>query len=214
MSEEESCRNFVTKTSCPLCHKELIINWQGDDIPYFGEVMHISSICECSFKFADTLILSQRDPMRYALEVDGLEDLNSRVVRSTSGTIRIPELGIDVEPGSISDSYVTNVEGVLDRILNVVNTAIKWSEQEGDEEKLSKGLEIQQVLTDVIEGKRSLTVVIEDPFGNSAIISDKVKSTVLSPEDAEQLKTGMIVFDANGSDVELDAADSEHSLTD
>ncbi len=214
MSEEESCRNFSTKTHCPLCHKELIINWQGDDIPYFGEVMHIASLCDCGFRFADTMILSQRDSMRFELKVDGLDDLNSRVIRSTSGTIRIPELGIDVEPGSISDSYVTNVEGVLDRILQVVISATRWAEQEGDEEKRSKGEEIQQILVDAIDGKSSLTVLIEDPFGNSAIISDKVKSVVLSPEEAEQLKTGMIVFDSESSDVELDASDSEYGLTD
>jgi len=81
-----------------------------------------------------------------------------------------------------------------------------------DEEKHSKGLEIQKSLEEAIEGKRSLTVIIEDPFGNSAIISDKAKSRVLSSEELEHLKTGMIVFDVNSSEMELDASDSEHQL--
>jgi ZPR1-related zinc finger protein len=187
-----------------------VIKWQGDEIPFFGEVMYITALCKCSFRFADTIILSQKEPMRYELKVEGLKDLNSRVVRSTSGTIRIPELGIDVEPGSISDSYITNIEGVLDRIYKVVVTATKWSVD--DEEKHSKGLEIQKSLEEAIEGKRSLTVIIEDPFGNSAIISDKAKSRVLSSEELEHLKTGMIVFDVNSSEMELDASDSEHQL--
>lgn len=214
MSENNSSHNFVTRTTCPLCHEELIINWQGDEIPYFGEVMHITAACDCSFRFADTLILSQKEPMRYELLVEDIEDLNSRVVRSTSGSIRIPELGIDVEPGSVSDSYVTNIEGVLDRILKVVITATKWSESDGDEERYTRGLEVQKALEEVIEGQRPITVIVEDPFGNSAIISDKVKSCVLSPEEAGCLKTGMIVFDTGSSDVELDASDSEHRLTD
>ncbi|WP_394348046.1 ZPR1 zinc finger domain-containing protein [Methanolobus vulcani] len=212
MSENDSCQKFVTRTSCPLCREELIISWQSDEIPYFGEVMYITASCSCSFRFADTLILTQKEPMRYELLVEGLEDLNSRVVRSTSGTIRIPELGIDVEPGSISESYITNIEGILDRILNVVITATKWCED--DEEKRLRGLEVQEVLKGAIEGQRSITVVIEDPFGNSAIISEKVKSSVLAPEEAGCLKTGMIVFDTNSSEMELDASDSEHSLTD
>jgi zinc finger protein len=212
LSENESGQNFVTKTSCPLCHEELIISWQSDEIPYFGEVMYITAACDCSFRFADTLILSQKEPMRYELLVEGLEDLNSRVVRSTSGTIRIPELGIDVEPGSISDSYVTNIEGILDRILNVVITATKWCED--DEERYKRGLEVQKSLEDVMEGQRPITVIIEDPFGNSAIISDKVKSCVLDAEEAGSLKTGMIVFDTNSSEMELDASDSEHRLID
>lgn len=156
------------------------------------------------------MILSQKEPMRYVLKVEGLEDLNSRVIRSTSGTIRIPELGIDVEPGSISDSYITNIEGVLDKIYNVVITATKWSVD--DEEKYSRGLELQKALEETIEGKRTLTVIMEDPFGNSAIISDKAKSYALSPEDSEQLKTGMIVFDMDSSEMELDASDCEHQL--
>lgn len=210
MNGRESCQSFETRTSCPLCHEDLVIKWQGDDIPYFGEVMHITALCKCSFRFADTLILSQKEPMRYVLKVEGPEDLNSRVVRSTSGTIHIPELGIDVEPGSISDSYITNIEGVLDRIYNVVITATKWSVD--DEEKHSRGLEVQKALEEAIEGKRTLTVIIEDPFGNSAIISDKAESCALSPEDSANLKTGMIVFDMNSSEMELDASDSEHQL--
>lgn len=212
MSENQSGQNFVTKTSCPLCHEELVISWQSDEIPYFGEVMYITAACDCSFRFADTLILTQKEPMRYELLVEGLEDLNSRVVRSTSGTIRIPELGIDVEPGSISESYITNIEGILDRILNVVVTATRWCED--DEEKRLRGLEVQEFLKEAIEGQRPITVVVEDPFGNSAIISDKVKSCVLAAEEAGCLKTGMIVFDANSSEMELDASDSEHRLID
>ena len=202
----------MTRTSCPLCHEELIINWQGDDIPYFGEVMHISSRCECGFRFTDTLILAQRDPVRYELRLECMEDLNSRVVRSTSGTIRIPELGIAVEPGSVSESYITNVEGVLDRILNVVMTATNWSVEEP--EKYSLGLDIQQALRDAMDGKKELTLIIEDPLGNSAIISEKAKCRQLTPEEAEHLKTGMIVFDTSSSVMEVDACDPDHSITD
>jgi zinc finger protein len=212
LSEDTACHSFVTRTSCPLCHEELIINWQGDDIPYFGEVMHISSRCECGFRFTDTLILEQRDPVRYELRLECMGDLNSRVVRSTSGTIRIPELGIDVEPGSISESYITNVEGVLDRILNVVMTATNWSVEEP--EKYSLGLDIQQALRDAMDGKKELTLIIEDPLGNSAIISEKAKCRHLTPEEAEHLKTGMIVFDTSSSVMEVDACDPDHSITD
>ncbi len=174
--------------------------------------MHITSRCECGFRFADTLILAQGAPMRYELELENQEDLNSRVVRSTSGTIRIPELGIDVEPGSISESYVTNVEGVLDRILDVVMTATKWHIE--DPEKYSLGLDIQQALRDAIDGQKKLTLIIEDPMGNSAIISERAKSRQLTPGEVEHLKTGMIVFDTSTSEIEIDACDQNHTITD
>ena len=73
--------------------------------------------------------------MRYELSVESPEDLDARVIRSTSGTIRIPEMGIIVEPGTVSDSYITNIEGVLQRVQKVLMTASKWVQE--DEEKFS-----------------------------------------------------------------------------
>ncbi|MCQ1537147.1 ZPR1 zinc finger domain-containing protein [Methanosarcina sp. KYL-1] len=202
--------SFETRASCPLCHKELVMHWQRDNIPYFGEVMYISAKCECSFRFADTMILASKEPMRYEMPVESLEDLDARVIRSTSGTIRIPEMGITVEPGTVSDSYVTNIEGVLQRVQNVLITASKWVQEE--EEKFARSQELLGMLDEVLEGKRKITVIIEDPLGNSAIISKKAIATKLSKEETENLTTGMIVFDVDKSELELDISDEVQPL--
>lgn len=185
-----------------MCHQDLVIHWQSDDIPYFGEIMYITAKCECGFRFADTMILTQKTPVRYEITIEDVSDLNARVIRSTSGTIRIPELGIDVEPGSVSDSYVTNIEGVLERIKSVVVTATSWSSN--DPEKYAIGMELQKKLDEASRGDRKLTIVIEDPLGNSAIISDKAISRTLSPDEAGKLKSGMIIFDVDSSEVKMD----------
>lgn len=200
---------FVTRTQCPLCHKEIIMNWERDDIPYFGEVMYITACCDCSFRFTDTMILAQKEPVHYELVIEGPEDLYAKVVRSTSGTIKVPELGITVEPGSTSESYITNIEGLLDRILGVVVSATKWVSEEP--EKYEHGLRLQKMIHEAVDGKRKLTVIIEDPLGNSAIISEKAVSYKITPEEARMLKTGMIVFDAENAEIEMDACD-EHMI--
>ncbi|MCZ7392058.1 MAG: hypothetical protein O8C56_01845, partial [Candidatus Methanoperedens sp.] len=46
-----------------MCSKELVTNWVEDNIPFFGEVMHITSLCECGFRYSDTLILAQSKPV-------------------------------------------------------------------------------------------------------------------------------------------------------
>lgn len=205
-SGDESRNSFETRTSCPLCHEDLVINWQGDSIPFFGEVMYIStSCCNCGFRFADTMIMTQKDPMRFEMMVEGLEDLNARVIRSTSGTIRIPDLGIDVEPGSVSESYVTNIEGILERVRSVVVTATEWVKDEP--EAYERGLELQKMLEDAIQGELPLRVIIEDPLGNSAIISEKAISRTLSKEEAANLHSGMIVFDVDSSELEMDSSE-------
>ncbi len=167
--------------------------------------MYIAALCDCSFRFADTMILTQREPVRYEMTIETVEDLNARVIRSTSGTIRIPELGIDVEPGTISDSYVTNIEGVLDRIQNVVITASKWVKD--DEEKYAIGMDILKKMNDARLGKQKLTIIIEDPLGNSAIISDKAVSKTLTTEESKDLKTGMIIFVVDSSEMTVDTSD-------
>ncbi|MGI5992964.1 MAG: ZPR1 zinc finger domain-containing protein [Methanosarcina sp.] len=201
---------FETRICCPLCQRELVMNWQRDNIPYFGEIMHISARCQCSFRFVDTMILSSKEPMRYEMPVETLEDLNARVIRSTSGTIRIPEMGVAIEPGSVSESYITNIEGVLHRVRDVLMTASKWVQE--DEEKFSRSQELLCMLEEVIEGKKKITVIVEDPLGNSAIISKKAKAIKLSKEEAEKLNTGMIVFDVDKTELVHDVSDNVQPL--
>ena len=201
---------FETRVSCPLCHNDLVMSWQRDNIPYFGDVMYISAKCQCSFRFADTMVLSSKEPMRYEMSVEAPEDLDARVIRSTSGTIRIPEMGIIIEPGTVSESYVTNIEGILQRVQSVLMTASRWVQE--DEDKFARSQELMYMLEEVIEGRKKITVVIEDPLGNSAIISKKAVSTKLSKEEAEKLNTGMIVFDVDKSELVSDVSDNVKPL--
>jgi zinc finger protein len=94
-----------------VCSSEIQFDWETQDVPYFGEAMLIAGVCSCGFRHSDTILLCQKEPARYSLEVTDLEDLNARVIRSSSGTIRVLELGVDIEPGPASDLHISNVEG-------------------------------------------------------------------------------------------------------
>lgn len=181
----------VTRSICPLCQKEMLTNWCPDNIPFFGEVMNITSICDCGFRYSDTLILAQRSPVHYEMKVKSVEDLDARVVRSTSGTIRIPELGIDIEPGAASESFVSNIEGVIERVEEILHNVTMW----GEEEKTKRAEELLSIFQRVRAGEYEISVIIEDPMGNSAIIADNALSRELTEREAAGLKTGMIVFE-------------------
>lgn len=176
-----------------MCNRDLVTNWVQDNIPFFGEVMHITSVCECGFRYADTLIMAQRKPVRYELKIRNQDDLDARVVRSTSGTIRIPELGVDIEPGPASESFVSNIEGVLDRVEEILRNVMLWDEKE----KTERAKELISTIEKIKAGEYEITVVIEDPMGNSAIIAKNATSRELTDEEAVNLKTGMIVFKNN-----------------
>lgn len=181
----------VTRSVCPLCNNELVTNWVPQNIPFFGEVMHITSQCDCGFRYSDTLIMTQREPMHYELKIKSEDDLNSRVVRSTSGTVRIPELGIDIEPGPASESFISNIEGVLDRVVDILEMVTRW----GEEEKTSRARELLSIIEKIMKGEHEVTIVIDDPLGNSAIFAKNAIRRKLTEEEAACLKTGMIVFE-------------------
>jgi zinc finger protein len=186
-----------TTSSCPICNAEITFDWETKDIPHFGEALIIAGVCECcGFKLSDTILLSQGEPVRYTITIEEPEDLNARVIRSTSGTIRLPELGIDVEPGPASEAYISNVEGVLQKVKGIVAFATKSARDAGVEENVQRGEEILDRIERAMVGEGPLTVVLEDPLGNSAIVSEKAVSTRLTPEECEDLKTGMIILDS------------------
>jgi len=196
MSDPGSDNNISTTSTddllykCPACGRSVEMISQPDNIPFFGDILEVSIVCCCGFKFVDTIILSQREPMRHTKRICCEGDLCDRVIRSTSGTIRIPEWGVYIEPGPASEAYITNIEGVIERIQSIVHMAKKWSET--DEERL-RAESLLETMKAARDGRPDFTFIIEDPMGNSAIIADGVEVCKLSDDEVEDLPTGMFI---------------------
>jgi len=180
---------------CPACGRELRLIVNTYEVPFFEKILLTSISCECGFKHADSIVLGEREPTRYRIKAKR-ENLFTKVIRSTSGTIRIPELGISIEPGPASQAFITNLEGVLRRVEDIVRVARRWNE--GDEEKVKRCDWILERIENVIEGDEELTIVLEDPFGNSLILSDESFRERLSEWEAKELKTGLTVVELTG----------------
>ena len=183
--------------SCPLCGRELVVLTSVYETPYFGKLLLTSITCECGFRHADSFSAEMKEPVRFTLEINS-NTLYAKVVRSTSGTIRIPELGLEMEPGPACQGFITNVEGVLFRFESVVEMAKKWN---SDNAEVVKRCDyILEKLRLVREGKESLTLIVEDPYGNSMIIDDKAFMEKMSQEEASNLKSGLTVLEIAGED--------------
>lgn len=167
------------------------------EIPYFGKVMESTIICEkCGYRNADVMLLEEKEPKLYTVKVEEEKDLFTRVVRSKSGTIELEEIGIKIEPGPASQGFVTNIEGVLERARETLLMAKNFKKEENEEESIKKIEEILNYIEGVKEGKKPLTVRIMDPFGNSALIGEKVKSRLLTKEEVAKLSKGpYVVYD-------------------
>jgi len=184
---------------CPICGGKNTLKALNylHEIPYFGKVMESTIICEkCGYRNADVMLLEEKEPRLYTVKVEEEKDLFTRVVRSKSGTIELEEIGIKIEPGPASQGFVTNIEGVLERARETLLMAKNFKKEENEEESIKKIEEILNYIEGVKEGKKPLTVRIMDPFGNSALIGEKVKSRLLTKEEVAKLSKGpYVVYD-------------------
>ncbi|MFW9907509.1 MAG: ZPR1 zinc finger domain-containing protein [Candidatus Thorarchaeota archaeon] len=176
--------------TCPVCgNRNLNINSMLYAVPYFNEIAMFMMKCpKCNFTHNDIFSAEERPPIRWTLYVDDSEKLKIRVVRSGSGTIRFPEMGIDIEPGPAAESYISNVEGVLYRARPTVEFAARSAELEEERER---GQVVLDMLMKAIQGEMEFTMILEDPLGVSGILPEdmrQVKREELTPEQASKLR--------------------------
>ena len=132
---------------CPICSVSGTVKMIAhvDEIPYFGEHTQVTVQCyECGWRQTDFIPAEGKKPGGCSLFVNSSQRLSARVVRSSSCTVRIPELDLQVNPGGNSTGYVSNVEGsvfheaqnALERIID--DEAMKCC---AEMEKLSNRIE-------------------------------------------------------------------------
>ncbi len=175
---------------CPMCDSaDLKVSSMLYTVPFFNELAMFTMACpSCQFSHNDVFSPEQRSPVRWTLVVDDPALLRVRIVRSASGTIRMLEMGIDIEPGPAAEGYISNVEGVLYRARPHVETAARGAESASEKKR---GQEVLDMLNSAIKGEFTFTLVIEDPAGVSGILPDDlrlVKREVLSNEEASKLR--------------------------
>jgi len=180
--------------TCPTCHeKESAKSIMKEiEIPHFGKVLETTIVCEnCNYKHNDVIALEQKEPAKHQLKITK-KTLSSRVVRSQSATVSIPEIGVKVEPGPKSEGYVSNVEGIIVRFENAVKRALNLF---SDKDSLEKAENILEKLDELKKGKIEAELIIEDPFGQSNIVDSSAIITLLTKEELKNLKTGFTIID-------------------
>lgn len=162
---------------CPVCRKKaLTLTEAEENIPHFGKVYLFSMSCsECKYSKADVECAETNDPTRYEIEVSDEKDMSIKIVKSSTATVKIPHVG-SMEPGVDSNGFITNIEGLLNRFADIIKHSM-GNEEDQDVRKKVKNL--LKKINRVVWGREKLKIIIEDPCGNSAILSDKTKKTAL-----------------------------------
>jgi len=167
----------LEKQPCPICKKNTLTLMEDEkEVPYFGKLYVFSMSCSnCKYHKADVESAEEKDPVKFSIDIKGEKDMNIRIVKSAQATVKIPYI-TTIEPGPGSNGYITNVEGILKRVKRQLESA---KENEEDKSKKKKLKNMLKKLKDVMWGKKKIKIIIEDPSGNSAIISDKAKKSKL-----------------------------------
>ncbi len=176
MVNEEKAEE-VSGETCPICRqKTLTLSEAESEVPYFGKVYLFSMTCSnCKYHKGDVESVERHEPSKYTFEISSEDDMKVRVVKSSEATVKIPHI-TTITPGPASNGYVTNIEGVFNRVKREVE-ALRDSAEEQEDRKKAKNL--LKKITKIMWGRQSQKIIIEDPSGNSAIISDKAQKTKL-----------------------------------
>lgn len=163
----------LEKQKCPICGtNNLTLTEDEKEVPYFGKIFIFAMTCSsCKYHKADIECADRKDPARYTLEISSEDDMKIRVVKSSEATVKIAYVG-SIEPGPDSNGDVTNVEGILTRFKEQIE-GLKNDAEDDEDRKKAKNL--LKKIARITWGQEKAVLTVEDPTGNSAIISDKAK---------------------------------------
>jgi len=177
----------IPEVKCPVCGVESLTEQETKhDVDYFGPVLLTTIICaNCGFKHSDVICLNVQEPSSISTSIEGPEDLKMSVVRSGNAVIQIPELGVVITPGPVAEGFISNVEGVLERVEQVTQMLLR------DPKKRDRAERFLQRIKEAKDGRLKFTLIIKDPLGNSAIIAKdekKIKRRKLTKRQIEKLR--------------------------
>ena len=155
-------------------------------------------LCDsCGWKHTDFIPAEGSKPGGWSLEVNSPDHMSVRVVRSSSCTVRLLELGLEASPGSSSSGYISNIEGVFNRFEEVIRMLQRQAEDEGATKQCEALLrEIESIRT----GQGSVELVLLDPMGHSQILHDDADPRELTEDELSELQTGpsVPIYDTDG----------------
>lgn len=164
----------LDKQKCPMCLKNtLTLIEDQQEVPYFGNVFIMSMKCSsCDYNVSDIEPEKKGEPARYTIETDSEKDMKIRIVKSSNAIVKIPTFKVTITPGPASIGYISNIEGLLNRVKKIIEDQ-RDSSEDAKVKKSAKNL--LKKLWKATLGDIKVKIIIEDKSGNSAIISDKAK---------------------------------------
>jgi len=183
--------NTIYAQQCPNCdNTSMLMSQTQYEVEHFGAVLLSLAVCQrCGCKHSDVITLTNREATALTAKIDSLDNLNMRVIKSGTATISIPEFGATVTPGPYSEGYISNVEGLLEKIEDALTFMLSTAKGK----RLKKGERMLKKMRMARDSRPRFTLIIKDPLGNSAIVSTnprKIGKRRLTNRELRNVKFG------------------------
>uniref|UniRef100_A0A0K0EIE7 Zinc finger ZPR1-type domain-containing protein n=1 Tax=Strongyloides stercoralis TaxID=6248 RepID=A0A0K0EIE7_STRER len=172
-------------SKCPNCNKMIETLMKPTDIPYFQTVIIMSTKCDaCGYKSNEVKSCGsfQDYGCKLSLKVRNEIDLARDVLKSDTCSLQIPELDLEVGMGALCGRFTT-IEGLITATKEQIEEQGRFfvGDSAVNDDK-GKFQNLLQKFDDIIALKLPITVILDDPAGNSYIQS------VTAPLDDPQLE--------------------------
>jgi zinc finger protein len=158
--------------TCSICSRRGETRMCLTDIPHFKQVVIMSFLCKgCGYKSNEVKAggAIPAKGKKITLRVTNpTEDLNRDILKSETSGLIIPELELELTPGTLGGKFTT-VEG----LLSVIRDDLKENPfTKGDSSTPASRQRMNHIISqldEMIAGKQTFTLVLDDPVANSYI---------------------------------------------
>jgi len=159
-------------TNCERCHQPCITKMKLVDIPHFKEAIIMATTCDnCGWRTNEVKAGGAMEDygVKTSLKITDALDLSRDLLKSETCELSIPELDFSLQYSSMGGRFTT-VEGILVNLKEEIGKISPFSmgDSAGDERK-RKFQELKDNLDKIINGELQVTLVLDDPVGNSHI---------------------------------------------
>lgn len=161
------------RTNCPECNCPCETNMKMTNIPHFKEVVIMATVCEsCGHRTNEVKSGGGIEPEGVKIEVTvaGKDDFNRDLLKSEACYLEIPELELEIGPSALGGRFTT-VEGILVAIKEQLSNSTAFTGDSSDSETVKRMETFISNLNEVLQGGRKITLILDDPAGNSYIQS-------------------------------------------
>ncbi|XP_024878175.1 zinc finger protein ZPR1 [Temnothorax curvispinosus] len=161
------------RTNCPDCNSPCETNMKLTNIPHFKEVIIMATLCEsCGHRTNEVKSGGGIEPQGVRIEVTitGKEDFSRDLLKSETCDMEIPELELEVGPAILGGRFTT-VEGIVAVMKEQLSSSITFTGDSSDSETVNRMNTFIARLGEVLDGQRKVTLILDDPAGNSYVQS-------------------------------------------